>query len=523
MQPFAIVAAWLFACTGGPAGVDPVELPELPAPVSETPVERGPVADVRQLRIALTGEVRGELEPCGCPTLPYGGFVRRERLLDELGVAARPLFQLDAGETLLKGLSARRDEPPEARAELVAELMDIVGVQAMAPGPSDLLALGLDGLVRFDRETDFPLVSATWSRPGGGALFPSSAVVEASGVLVGVIGLSAAPTARETRDLVASADPVEAARSALAALPEVDLVVALSNLRSEEAERVAVEVPGLALVLSTRDGRHDPPRATDGAPIVEVPSRGRYVTLVSVHAGAPSGWPGEEAEAELLERSWQLADQLSALGSRPDAREDVVTALVAEQLEVEATLEAAGAGRNLFLVEDLPLGARLDGHAACVEPIERYKQERLVRADAIVAEAEESTGPRYASSAACTSCHSQQMARWAFTGHARALRSLQRRDADDNPECLGCHTTGFAEPGGFAKLDKFHLSRFGGVQCEACHGMLDGHPEDESVRPQTVTPATCERCHDEANSPNFDFLSYLPRAHCTPVEKAPLE
>ena len=523
MVPFAIAAAWLVACTGEPAGVEPVELPDLPAPLSERPTKRGPVEVPRQLRIALTGEVRGELEPCGCPTLPYGGFVRRERLLDELSVAARPLFQLDAGETLLKGLSARREEPPQARAELIAQLMDIVGVQAMAPGPSDLLALGVEGLLRFDWDTGFPLVSATWRRPGGERLFRAWTTVEAGGLSLGVVGLSGTPTARETRDLVAVEDPVIAARAAVAELPDVDLVVALSNLEESDAERVASEVEGLALVLTTRDGRHDPPRTTPRAPVVEVPSRGRYVTLVSVHAGAPAGWAAEEAETALLERSWQLAEQLSALGSRPDAREDVVAALTAEQLDVEAALEAAGAGRNLMLVEDLPLGARLDGDAASVPLLEDYKQERLVWAEEVVEESEREEGPRYASSAACTSCHSQQVARWAFTAHARALRSLQRRDAEENPECLGCHTTGFAEPGGFAELDKFHLARFGGVQCEACHGQLAGHPEDDGVKPQAVTPATCERCHDEANSPNFDFLSYLPRAHCTPVEKAPPE
>ncbi len=523
MVPLAIAVAVLVGCPSPTDAFSPEELPELPAPVAAAPVVRGASVEPRRLRIALSGELRGELEPCGCPTLPYGGFVRRERLLGELSVAGQPLLQLDAGETLLQGLAARRDEAPELRSDLLGDLMSSIGVHAMTPGPTDLLALGVDGLRRFDARTTFPLLSATWSLPDGQALFPPSAVVEVDGLRVAVVGLSAPPAAAETRDLVITQDAVEAAQAAVDELPPSDLVVALSNLSEADADRVAEEVSGLALVLTTRSGRHDPPRRGSGSLVVEVPSRGRYLTLLSVQSGAPSGWPAEESDHELLARSWQLAEQLDVLGSKPDARPEVVAALTSEQLEVEAALSAAADGRTLVWVEDRPLGARLDGDSVSGPLIEAYKGESLERAAEVVEAATSHDGPRYASSAACTSCHSQQMARWTFTAHARAYRSLQRRDADENPECLTCHTTGFGEAGGFAKLDRFNLSRFQGVQCEACHGMLAGHPGSTDVMPEPVTPATCERCHDEANSPNFDFVSYLPRAHCTPVEKPLVE
>ncbi|MDP6932051.1 MAG: hypothetical protein QGG40_04005, partial [Myxococcota bacterium] len=98
-----------------------------------------------EISIAFVGEVRGEIEPCGCPTLPYGGFSRRERLLDQLR-AEQTLFHLDAGELLLKGFSTSNRGDRQERAELMIDLSREVGIDAWAPGPSDLWLLGVEGV-----------------------------------------------------------------------------------------------------------------------------------------------------------------------------------------------------------------------------------------------------------------------------------------------------------------------------------------------------------------------------------------
>ena len=64
---------------------------------------------VKHFTISLVGEVRGELEPCGCPTLPYGGFPRRLKALEEIRSEHKHRFHLDAGETLLKGFFSNKD------------------------------------------------------------------------------------------------------------------------------------------------------------------------------------------------------------------------------------------------------------------------------------------------------------------------------------------------------------------------------------------------------------------------------
>ena len=86
---------------------NPGALPPLPEVAADLVQQRFEERPARELQIALVGEVRGEIEPCGCPTLPYGGFLRRQVVLDELR-ATGALIQVDAGELLRHGQAKAR-------------------------------------------------------------------------------------------------------------------------------------------------------------------------------------------------------------------------------------------------------------------------------------------------------------------------------------------------------------------------------------------------------------------------------
>jgi hypothetical protein len=139
-----------------------------------------------------------------------------------------------------------------------------------------------------------------------------------------------------------------------------------------------------------------------------------------------------------------------------------------------------------------------------------------VEENAIAVAAVVDSGPAYATTASCISCHMHQFGTWAFSSHKNAWNVLVEREEAFNPECLQCHATGFGEPGGFGELSRFNLNRLGAVQCEACHGPLVGHPEDRGVVPRVVTVETCLACHDEANSPEFELDRYWRTVACTP-------
>ena len=98
-------------------GVKLADLPALKAAPTEQVLPTGKIEAPRDVTIALVGEVRGELEPCGCPTLPWGGFERRATQLNRLRASSSgPVFHIDAGDTLVKGFATQRADKLEARA-----------------------------------------------------------------------------------------------------------------------------------------------------------------------------------------------------------------------------------------------------------------------------------------------------------------------------------------------------------------------------------------------------------------------
>lgn len=91
--------------------------------------------------------------------------------------------------------------------------------------------------------------------------------------------------------------------------------------------------------------------------------------------------------------------------------------------------------------------------------------------------------PRYEGRKKCGSCHRSQLQSWEKTSHAQAMDSLAPqaraaakkkaglnpdKDYRQDPDCVGCHSTGFGHEGGFDPREPSrHLS---GVGCESCHG-----------------------------------------------------
>jgi hypothetical protein len=205
-------------------------------------------------------------------------------------------------------------------------------------------------------------------------------------------------------------------------------------------------------------------------------------------------------------------------------REAALTAL-------EAAFAEEGRGRNLARVGPRPLGEDLDppedradarpaGPETLSTRIADFKADSIDKAARVAAEPIPDGAAAYASSGACVNCHAQEFARWSFSDHAQAWMSLLRKQETDNPECVGCHSTAFGQPGGFGALTEANVRKWKGVQCEACHGPMRPHLDNTRSGSGAITEAGCVTCHDDANSPDFDFETYLARASCQAVEAA---
>ncbi len=478
--------AFFLACAPDSLSVPTSTLPTLPPRVDADGPPRGEPRPLRELTIAFTGEVRGEVEPCGCPTTPYGGFARRHRLLDRYREADDPpLFVLDAGEMLVKGDPDRGRGRADERATAVLTMALTTGLDAWTPSGADLRVLG------EARVKQHGGLAANW--PGD---FTASRVLERGGVRLGVVGLAGKA---EGLTLTEATDAVRAAMRG-----EVDTWVVLSNASPAVNAAVAEGVEGLGAVLSTSGDRYEEPKATRGAPVIETPDRGRYLSVIHLFLGSdPSPWQPVDKGV------WKDVALARERGDRGATLPDQAPLAVARN---RGELERSTEGRNIAFLSMRPLSPDLDGASAVDPLVEAFHRVRLVSAAAEVARP---TGSPYGTTAACAACHRDRIASWGFDDHARAWESLEGRKSADNPECAGCHSTGFSEPGGFSELEPRKVEAYKAVQCEACHGPMRAHANQDGSRGRAVTEATCRTCHDEANSPDFDYESYLRRVSCS--------
>lgn len=113
---------------------------------------------------------------------------------------------------------------------------------------------------------------------------------------------------------------------------------------------------------------------------------------------------------------------------------------------------------------------------------------------------------KFAGSTRCSVCHSSTHTDWAATLHATAYETLEAIGQEKNADCVGCHTVGFGEEGGW--VDRATTNDLAGVGCEACHGGAADHANnvnDESLRPTiNISASVCGRCHTDSHHPNFE-------------------
>lgn len=113
----------------------------------------------------------------------------------------------------------------------------------------------------------------------------------------------------------------------------------------------------------------------------------------------------------------------------------------------------------------------------------------------------------YLGAQSCRECHLKIYDSWLQTPHAAAFSTLAEGDSETNLDCLLCHTTGYGQMSDpqSGTIDP----KFWNVQCESCHGKGTDH--DKSPGRATVAEYVCRECHNQSNSPEFEYEVYLRR------------
>src|SRR5687767_8082985 len=85
-------ACWILLVAAGLAFV-------ITTPGCSPPNRKSPQATEPRFTLFALGELRGQVEPCGCTTNPLGDLARTAKLIEDTR-AAGPVLVVDAGSTL---------------------------------------------------------------------------------------------------------------------------------------------------------------------------------------------------------------------------------------------------------------------------------------------------------------------------------------------------------------------------------------------------------------------------------------
>jgi len=351
----------------------------------------------------------------------------------------------------------------DLKAALYTKTYNLMGYDAFTPGELDF-SFGVGEIVRMSKWANFPFLLANLMfTQSHKPVFKPYLIKELPGVKIGFLGLISKEVSLggppEENKKYYLADPIEVAKKFVAELKKKKcrVIVVLGHMELAGQEMLAKNVPGIQFILSGHVPHHQPhPLDANGSEIIMAGSRGEHLGQVDFFV-----------EQKRIYSHFQLVTLSAEFADHPQVQEWLV--------QYKADLQKLIQTRPQASPRRSPPAARRE----VVIPVT----------------------PLYMGENHCISCHPQQHQSWTGTAHARAYQALSQQNKSSDPTCLTCHTTGL----GVVKNPNAFLAN---VQCKACHGPAEGHPElRRSLSP--VAEDQCRKCHNPGNSPNFKYPTYL--------------
>jgi predicted CXXCH cytochrome family protein len=399
--------------------------------------------------VAISGEMDGNLTPCGCSKPMLGGLPRRANLFNQV----QPVIRLENGD--LTKASGRQDE---LKAETAVDILNLMKYDAVNLGEKDF-ALGMEFLRSLQARFQGKILCANAMDADGRPVFNQSVILEkefeGKKVKVAVVGLlseslfGAAMAANPQLRFEAPEDVLE--KLATRVSSNADIRILLYHGPKAEAESLARKFKTFQLMVCAHD-TDDPsgPYKIGDSFLVSPGKDGKHLTLATFNR----------------EKTWMF-DKAPDRALDPD------------------------------------LGENEDAAAAMAAYEERIAAEGLL---AQVGKSPSLGGASYVGTEVCGGCHTEQKKNWQNSKHAHAMPTLIEVKHDRDPECVSCHVVGLTVEGGYVgQKETPHLQDVG---CESCHGPGSKHVANSSELLKANGEKSCLQCHIPEHSPKFDFKSY---------------
>jgi hypothetical protein len=486
-----------------------------------------PLRSSQDFGIVFTSSVQGNVKPCGCTAEPLGGVSRIAAVMDTLRQHyGEHLLFLDAGDLLFEHSQTRPAVEAcqdAARIELLLSTFKQMGIAHTIRGKRDLAG----GESAYKNWMDEHQIHS--------AMSPIVTTLQRVGTHdIGLLALLES----DTMTLSQLQEGIDAALQLLKN-QKVSHVVVISQLPLSTVERLSWETHPVDAILQGHEPGEAPVKPKKLGP------QGPYVLFNGIqgqHLGVLHfSWMKEDMSQKVqpdlsffdVESDKKLLElRLEGLESRLKQNPSL------EQKKFFQDRIASAAKRLSALGLQSPA---LPGHAAlrlfswAIKPeitplpsVLTLVQDYESQIPALVAQCEKGMkceSPMegeavYVGAQMCVNCHQAAVDQWRYAllniedptmkniGHAKAWLTLEELSKTRDRQCVGCHSVGFNEPGGYCKTDEVGFLE--DVQCESCHGpgSLHALSGDPSLISREVSETTCRECHHVPHIPSFASFNY---------------
>lgn len=485
--------------------------------------------------VVVTSSLEGYIEPCGCTADPLGGIARFAMIVNDFKLALKNKVALvDAGNLLFDAptrIEADRCQD-EKRIELLLSSLSTLGLKTTVVGPLDN-ARGVefreDNLKNHTIKALTPLTSAEDDEP---AIYE----ITTPTTKIGVVAVTA-----PANNISASMLDAKLKNAKKAGF---STIIALSQMQLAQTKAVFANSTTIDIVMQgqteavkpaapTRLGEHGPWLFENGR-------QGQYFSmLVFQNMDKRSGALAYDTRgADRLNREGLLLGRVDALQkqlatapkNRQDFLRDMLNRANNEIAELKKSPLPPLLGDAHFLFHQVPITKKIESDAAAKEKLEDYEKSVPLLVKKCEANIEcpkaDPKEARYVGVLVCKSCHQEAFDVWnnsiymakgtdetgkEFTravGHSKAWKTLADGGKDTDRSCIGCHSIGFMEKGGYCKA--FEVDFRKDVQCESCHGAGSLHAQsgDKKFIKRNVEEATCRECHQVPHIPSYESFNY---------------
>jgi len=401
------------------------------------------------ITLIYTGNLDGELEPCGCSEGGNkGGIKRQVKKIDELRAEEPNLFLISSGGLLISEMPQDKLKSEYILKGLAATNYDAIGIQwkDLAFGKAFLNKHKLPFVISNSSNSDF---------------LHSQLVKKKNSTLAFFSWLDTSGSSMASmHDKLVNGDTEKLKTELTKAKKQSRLTVLSTTYTLKQAQKKLPLDDVDILIIRAKYELYGEPQKTGKTLVIQPGSRGM--------------------------RLGKLSLQVNKSGNIDAWRHEVI-ALPPE-------------------VDDSPRMADwYDEYNTKVK--EQYEKSVAIR------KAMESGESPFAGEQTCANCHKKAYETWSGTRHAEAFYSLQDAGKAFDPNCIGCHTVGFNQQGGF--IDSVISENLMHVQCENCHGAGKAHADSAGHKPVAnkdwSAEQICGQCHVQKHSPDFNFETYWPK------------